>query len=62
MTAEALEKNRTEYIKAMQEAARTIRNANPSDARRTALKSLNKAGIVTKKGDLTAHYKKNMEK
>lgn len=61
MTAQLLEKDRVAYINGIRARAEQIKNMPRDKAKKAAINSLYNAGIVTKKGTYTAHYKKNIE-
>lgn len=61
MVSQLLEKDRVAYINEMLDHVEQIKNMPKDKAKKEALDSLYRAGIVTKKGTFTAHYKKNIE-
>lgn len=61
MTAALLEKERVEYISEMKTYIKQVKNLPKTQARKVAIESLHNVGIVTQKGEFTAHYRNNLK-
>lgn len=61
MTSALLEKDRTDYINGMKKYLDNLRKMPEGEVKKIARESLHKSGILTKDGNLTSHYRKNME-